>query len=331
MTLILSQSDWESLQLQSCKPSSDCPEEFESIWVYPDELGDGYCQDIQLQEWLELSIARYRLHQDTTSSFPEHQHPVQAGFCLSGRYQYREDTVSAGQSYFCGSGLAQGGVKKQYAQQPLTTVNIHIAPEQFRNSIGNSVGEIHPLLNHLFRSNEQIHYVRFSRMTAAMQSVLQQILGCPYHGITKRLYLESKALELLALSVEQELHIQTNGLSHDRAAKPLTFNLKPDDVDRIQFARDVLQQRLDNPPSLIELARAVGLNDCTLKRGFRQIFGTTVFGYLYDCRMDRARQMLQERRMTITEIARTVGYANHRSFAAAFKKKYGINPKRYAG
>lgn len=76
------------------------------------------------------------------------------------------------------------------------------------------------------------------------------------------------------------------------------------------------------------LARQVGLNDFKLKLGFRQVFGTTVFGYLHEHRMEQAQLLLQERRMNVEEVARTVGYANRSSFAA-FRKKFGINPKYY--
>ncbi|NJR39787.1 MAG: helix-turn-helix transcriptional regulator [Leptolyngbyaceae cyanobacterium CSU_1_4] len=314
-------------------PNTHCLDEFESIWVYPDELGQGYSQDIQLQEWLELSIAQYHLHQDTTTAFPEHRHPIQAGFCLSGHFKYRGDAVSRGKCWFCGSGLAPGGTEKSSAQSPITMINVHIEPEQFRQAIANSTRDIPPLLHHLFRSDEQVYYVRFSQITTAIQSVLQQILHCPYYGITKRMYLESKALELLALSVEQELVIQTDDRRddgrRDRGEDRLVLLLKPDDIDRVHYARELLQQRLDNPPSLIELARSVGLNDCTLKRGFRQVFGTTVFGHLHNYRLEQAQQLLTYGEMKVEEVAHTVGYGDVSAFGRAFRRKFSMSPRDY--
>lgn len=87
------------------------------------------------------------------------------------------------------------------------------------------------------------------------------------------MYLEGKVLELMGILVAQEVEIQ-NGNS-----KPLP--LKPDVVDRVYLAREILLQRLDNPPSLIELARQVGLNDYLLKQAFRACFGTTAFNYIF--------------------------------------------------
>jgi len=77
----------------------------------------------------------------------------------------------------------------------------------------------------------------------------------------------------------------------------------------------------------VELARLAGLNDYKLKAGFRQVFGTTVFGYLRQQRLEQARQLLQAQEISVTEAAATVGYSSQGHFAAAFRKQFGINPK----
>ena len=73
----------------------------------------------------------------------------------------------------------------------------------------------------------------------------------------------------------------------------------------------------------------VGMCDYNLKRGFKEVFNTTVFGYLRDRRLERAQQLLLEPWMSVAEAARTVGYDSHASFTTAFKRKYGISPKAY--
>jgi AraC-like DNA-binding protein len=107
------------------------------------------------------------------------------------------------------------------------------------------------------------------------------------------------------------------------------MKLKPEDVERIHYAGEVLLTRLENPPSLMELARIVGINDHKLKTGFRQVFDTTVFGYLHERRMERSRQLLDAGELTVTEAARAVGFANRGYFAASFRRKFGVNPSAY--
>lgn len=102
--------------------------------------------------------------------------------------------------------------------------------------------------------------------------------------------------------------------------------LKPSDIECIYQARDILMGNLDNPPSLLALAHQVGLNDYKLKQGFRQVFGTTTFGYLHTQRMERARLLLESSTMNVTQVAQAVGYTNISQFAAAFRKQFGVNP-----
>jgi AraC-like DNA-binding protein len=83
---------------------------------------------------------------------------------------------------------------------------------------------------------------------------------------------------------------------------------------------------LEEPPSLPELARSVGLNEFKLKVGFRTHFGTSVFGYLRAQRMDQARRLLVRGELSVTEVAARVGYSNPSKFAAAFRKHFGRPP-----
>ncbi|MEM1280958.1 MAG: AraC family transcriptional regulator, partial [Cyanobacteria bacterium P01_H01_bin.152] len=147
------------------------------------------------------------------------------------------------------------------------------------------------------------------------------ILQCPYKGLTKRMYLESKALELLALLMEEETEIHQGD---DQVAL-----LDLDYRDRIHYAQEILLKNLTDPPSLMKLAQQVGMNDYELSQGFKEIFNTTAFSYLRDRRLERAQQLLLEPWMTVTEAARTVGYESRSAFTTAFKQRYGTTPKAY--
>ncbi|MEM8545901.1 MAG: AraC family transcriptional regulator, partial [Cyanobacteria bacterium P01_H01_bin.119] len=127
----------------------------------------------------------------------------------------------------------------------------------------------------------------------------------------------SKVLELLALQIDQLL---------DNSPR---LTLSSTDMDRIYQAESILMQNMIHPPSLIELSRQVHLNDRKLKEGFRQVFGTTVFGYLHGQRMQQAQELLQEHQITVKEVAKCVGYASRSSFVAAFKKYYNTSPSCY--
>ncbi len=155
-----------------------------------------------------------------------------------------------------------------------------------------------------------------------LQKAIQEVLNCRFTGSMKKLFLLSKSIEILVLQAE----------AYDRAAneQPICCKRK-DDQERIRYARDYVVDHVDNPPSLSELARIIGINEYKLKRGFKEIFQTTVFGYLSDYRLTKARQILLDRSKTITEIAYDLGYSSPQHFSTAFKKKFGVSPSSARG
>ena len=84
------------------------------------------------------------------------------------------------------------------------------------------------------------------------------------------------------------------------------------------------------PPSLQELANEIGLNIKKLKEGFKQIYGDTVFSFLFDYKMEHSRRLLETNQYNVNEVGVKVGYSTASHFIAAFKRKYGITPKQFA-
>ncbi|PWV49034.1 helix-turn-helix transcriptional regulator [Chitinophaga sp. S165] len=157
-------------------------------------------------------------------------------------------------------------------------------------------------------------------ITPRMSMVLEEIRQCRVNGGAKKLFLQSKALELLALQCEQYEQVEQ--------VRPESVLISVADRERIHYAKDILLKSIQNPPSLAELSRLAGLNEFKLKNGFRQVFNNTVFGYLNDHRMDYARRMIIGQQFSLTEIADQLGFSSLQHFSIAFKKKYGVSPSR---
>jgi AraC-like DNA-binding protein len=132
------------------------------------------------------------------------------------------------------------------------------------------------------------------------------------------LYLEAKAMELVVLKLAQTVYEDD---AENRSPK-----LDPRETDRLWHAREILCQDLENPPTLSELAHAVGTNHCRLNAGFRQLYGTTVFDYLRQKRLGEARRLIQEDGANVTEAALKVGYNSISSFSKAFNDHFGQPP-----
>jgi AraC-like DNA-binding protein len=303
---------------------------FEWRDTYRDRFCQGYCWDFQLSHGLNLTIFD-EAFQITLEVENEHDEtvPLISKFYLAGNHrvltpgvrEVRDDYIEqAGQHYlFFLPNLQE--IEIYPAKQQLRYVRIFWQLDFLRSYI-EGFSSVPPALQHLVEGKPlKRFYQPLGNVTTQMQQILLGIVNCPFQGLTKRMYLEGKTLELLSLQFSQWLEGEKLSVSSP--------TLKKDDIERLHQAKRLLIRDLNNPPSLLELARQVGLNDRKLKQGFRQLFGTTVFGYLYDYRMEQARQLLTDTQMTISAIAYRVGYKNPGDFSTAFRRKFGINPRTY--
>ncbi|MDZ8087604.1 MAG: AraC family transcriptional regulator [Nostoc sp. DedQUE12b] len=206
--------------------------------------------------------------------------------------------------------------------EKFSRIYLKIEPQEFFQSFGEEELEQIPIsLRQALMGDKLQPYYHQGEITQQMWTVLCNILQCPYQGLMKRMYLESQSMELITLHFQQFQKQDVH--NHSFPARDLS------DIDKIYQAKEILLGNLENPPSLIELARQVGLNDFKLKRGFRQVFGTSAFKYLHEYRLEKARQLLVLGEMKVEEVAFRVGFDSRSYFAFAFRKKFGLNPKQY--
>lgn len=156
-------------------------------------------------------------------------------------------------------------------------------------------------------------------LTPEMYSLLEEIVHCPREGFTKQLFIETSVLKLLLLQFDQYQVFSGQ-------KKPSKIKLH--DMEKFEMVRNLLEDNIAAEHSLGELARKSGLNDFKLKKGFKELYGTTVFGYLNQLRMAKAQELLHDG-TTVAEIAEQCGYAYVQSFSTAFKKWFGVSPEKF--
>lgn len=98
------------------------------------------------------------------------------------------------------------------------------------------------------------------------------------------------------------------------------------DREKIAKAREVLLQHIGEPLTIKELSRKVAINECYLKKGFKEMFGTTIFDFYQSQRMEHAKYLLYEKGLSVTEVSMLLGYSSISHFSTAFKKHTGIKP-----
>ncbi len=149
---------------------------------------------------------------------------------------------------------------------------------------------------------------------------LEQMIHHSYKGVLKNIFLQSKGMELLLYSSDQFI------ASNPEERYGCRFLTQEKDRDKIVKARNILMGRLDSPVTIKELARMVAMNECYLKKGFKAMFGTTIYDYFQKERMERARFLLHEKGLPVSEVAVMMGYSCISHFSTAFKKHTGLKP-----
>ena len=214
-----------------------------------------------------------------------------------------------------------------YNPQRELPINLDINPNSWLISVLISIKKFHGLFSQeadyitfLSEDNKDKKYYKDGKISPSMAIVLNQLINYNLNQSIKNLYFKGKAYELLSLYFNR---------SEDANVEQCPFLVDESNVIKIRKAKDIVISRMAEPPSLQELADEIGLSLKKLKEGFKQIYGDTVYSFLFDYKMEVARKLLESGEHNVNEVGHKVGYSTSSHFIAAFKKKYGTTPKKY--
>ena len=206
-------------------------------------------------------------------------------------------------------------------------MNLELAPNSWMVSIVMTIQKFHSLFSReanyipfLAPDNKEKKYYSQEGVSPAIAVVLSQIMNYNLHPSIKDLYIKGKVYELISLYFNK---------SSDADIEQCPFLVDEDNVKRIRHAKEIVISRMMEPPTLAELSKEIGLPLKKLKEGFKQIYGDSVYSFLFDYKMEHARKLLEAGKHNVNEIGLKVGYSTSSHFIAAFRKKYGTTPKKY--
>ena len=168
--------------------------------------------------------------------------------------------------------------------------------------------------------NKDRKYYKDAQISPSMAIVLNQLMNYNLHPSVKPLYFKGKAYELLSLYFNRPANADI---------EQCPFLVDEDNVTKIKRAKQIMISRMAEPPTLQELSEEISLPLNKLKEGFKQIYGDSVFSFLFDYKMEVARQLLATGSYNVNEVGSKVGYSTASHFIAAFKRKFGTTPKKF--
>ncbi|MCR6722353.1 MAG: AraC family transcriptional regulator [Chitinophagaceae bacterium] len=150
--------------------------------------------------------------------------------------------------------------------------------------------------------------------------VLESMLNNSHSGALENIFINAQVQMLLLYSLDR--------IAGEKEIVSLQCKFLNNDADRekINKAREVLIEHIGEPITIKELSRKVAMNECYLKKGFKEMFGTTIFDFYQSQRMEHAKYLLYEKGLSVTEVSMILGYSSISHFSTAFKKHTGLKP-----
>lgn len=177
--------------------------------------------------------------------------------------------------------------------------------------------KIIPFLN---TETQETKFYSQGELSPAMAIVVSQLMENRLHNALKNIYNKGKVYELISLYFNK---------TEDTDLEQCPYLADDQNIRKIRQAKEIIVAEMNEPPTLEHLAKTIDLPLKRLKEGFKQLYGDSVYGFLFQHKMEFARKLLLSNKYSVGEIGLRVGYSTPSHFIAAFKKKYGTTPKKY--
>ena len=234
-------------------------------------------------------------------------------FCVSGNVYCRKKNTECD--------MCQFGASKTCVERAdsVDVVSFRFSPVHLSQFVkprkGNAV-----LTDDILNFKHESSFTKILPLCGKTRMVLEGVLNHTYTDSLENIYINAQTQMLLLYSLDcmlGEKEIDTINCK---------FLANEADREKIIKARAILIEHVGEPITIKELSRKVAINECYLKKGFKELFGTTVFDFYQSQRMEHARYLLYEKGLSVTEVSLMLGYSSISHFSTAFKKHTGLKP-----
>lgn len=299
-------------------PSAEVAGQF--VYRLPEQVGSGGTRIDTFASGLGLAYTNLQFKEKVSFVIEPSDWVFGIGFSLKGHSRVHASTlqgdftIEAGKSgHFLFPGTTV--LAEDFSSDQRVKINISFDAKVLSDFARDDEEAFLPFLQGF---KDQVPFADHGRILPQMHQALNQILACPYTGKTRALFLESKALELMAYKLEQIRSRTCHSLRQ--------YGVNPYDIERIRHAAGHLRQDPVNPPDITTLAAAAGMSRSKFYRCFKQVYGHSPLDHLRNHRLHLAKGFLSRGRHNVTEAAFAVGYSNLSYFAKIFTTRFGVPP-----
>jgi AraC-like DNA-binding protein len=278
----------------------------------------------QIPGSVHYTINRYRRHSqwnvDDTGMLVYHyektdkkENYLELRYCVSGNVYCRKKDTECDMCQFSASKSCMEKVDS------VDVVSFRFSPRQLSQFVKPRKGN-DTLSENILTFKHQSSFSKVHPLCSKTRMVLEGLLNHTYSDSLENIFINAQTQMLLLYSLdcmlgEKEIDVIS-----------CKFLANEADREKIVNAREILIKHIGEPITIKELSRKVAINECYLKKGFKELFGTTIFDFYQSQRMEHAKYLLYEKGLSVTEVSMLLGYSSISHFSTAFKKHTGLKP-----
>jgi len=234
-------------------------------------------------------------------------------FCVSGNVYCRQKQAECD---YCKLNGSKGCIEKV---DSIDVLSFNFSPsylQQFAKAHKTPVTLSDNVLS--FKHNSS--FTKILPLCGKTRIAIEALLNHTFTDTLENIFINAQTQILLLYSMDCMLG------EKEESAFTCKFLANEADREKIIKAREILLQHIGEPITIKALSRKVAINECYLKKGFKEIFGTTIFDFYQSQRMEHAKYLLYDKGLSVTEVSLLLGYSSISHFSTAFKKHTGIKP-----
>lgn len=291
----------------------------------PPKYGKGEISGINFKEGIGLLRYDCTFKEDLELQFIINEvHPLKFMFCEKGGFvHFFQDSeephkVKELQNIIVASDKNRGHIIHFEAGKRTRINNLEVDRRQFNDVMRCEIGKLRPGLRNLFRDVDgKTYFYRLGSYSLKMADTFQRINDFRGSAFQRNLLLHGKSYDIFLIQIQE----YWNGESREEQSF-----LRRRELNLIREAVLILDANILNFKSVKDLSRQVGLNPNKLQDGFKEIYNTTVNGYVQERRLYEAGTLIKNTDLSFAEIADRVGISSRSYFSKIFKDQYGLTP-----
>ena len=290
--------------------------------IFPDAFGIIQTDSIVVNENIIIHINNFSIQKDIVFEYDFNLNGLSINITLDGGFEYESQSsefkmLQENNNTIITIGSKENGTVFHRKNNSLQNIIIFVKLD-FLKQIFNESIEMENIITYI-ENKKNLKTLKSRQTNIQTKLCAYDIYNANSKTSFDMMFIESKVLEILSYEFKDIFSNKKNINSNVKFSKY--------DIEALHLAKKILTQDLKNIPSLTQLSKQIKLNEFKLKVGFKRLFGTSPYIFLYDYKLNEAKRLLKTSDLNVTQISAEIGYKEIYGFSNAFYKKFKVRPK----